>query len=308
MLSPSRRTLLYGLGGAGVVAGAGLVLPRLFRPRDPRPVTLIVPVTATKDGAGVALQRAIGTQGLRMIDPFLLLDEFKSEHADDYIKGFPDHPHRGFETVTVMLQGAMEHRDSVGNRGLLGPGSVQWMTAGRGLVHSEMPQQREGAMWGFQLWVNLPARLKMTAPRYQDVAPAAVPETDVADARVRVLAGEIAGTEGPVRGVETAPTLLDVTVPAGGTFHTDEIPAHHTTFAYVAEGELSFGGRAVAAGNLAVFGPGRSVVATGAGRMLLVAGAPIGEPVARRGPFVMNTDEEIRQAYADYRSGRLVEG
>jgi redox-sensitive bicupin YhaK (pirin superfamily) len=163
-------------------------------------------------------------------------------------------------------------------------------------------------MWGFQLWVNLPARLKMSPPRYQDEAPGAVPEVDVADARVRVLAGTIARTEGPVRGVETAPTLLDVTVPAGGTFYADEIPGGHTTFAYVAEGELTFGDRTVSAGNLAVLGPGRSVSATGAGRMLLVAAAPIGEPVSRRGPFVMNTDEEIRQAYEDYRSGKLVEG
>ncbi|MDP2315729.1 MAG: pirin family protein [Pseudomonadota bacterium] len=304
----SRRTLLLGVGASAVTAGSAFALPRLFRPRDPRPVTAVVPITATTDGAGVALRRAIGAQRLRMLDPFLLLDEFKSESADDYIKGFPNHPHRGFETVTVMLQGAMEHRDSVGNHGLLDPGSVQWMTAGRGLVHSEMPRQREGAMWGFQLWVNLPARLKMTAPRYQDVAPGSVPETDVADARVRVLAGHIARTEGPVRGVETAPTLLDVSIPAGGTFHADEIPADHTVFAYVAEGELAFADRKVTAGNLAVLGPGRTVHATGAGRMLLVAGAPIGEPVARRGPFVMNTDEEIRQAYADYKSGKLVEG
>jgi redox-sensitive bicupin YhaK (pirin superfamily) len=303
----SRRTLLYGLGATGV-AGSALAMPRLFRPRDPRAVTSVVPVTATKDGAGVALRRAIGSQTLRMLDPFLLLDEFKSQVADDYIKGFPNHPHRGFETVTIMLKGAMEHRDSVGNRGLLGPGSVQWMTAGRGIVHSEMPKQEDGAMWGFQLWVNLPARLKMSPPRYQDEAPGAVPEVDVADARVRVLAGTIARTEGPVRGVETAPTLLDVTVPAGGTFYADEIPGGHTTFAYVAEGELTFGDRTVSAGNLAVLGPGRSVSATGAGRMLLVAAAPIGEPVSRRGPFVMNTDEEIRQAYEDYRSGKLVEG
>jgi redox-sensitive bicupin YhaK (pirin superfamily) len=306
----SRRSVILGLGAAALVGGAALAAPNLnlWRPRAPRLVTRVAPVTKTKDGAGVSLRRAIGSQRLRMLDPFLLLDEFKSDHPDDYIAGFPDHPHRGFETVTVMLQGAMEHRDSVGNHGLLGPGSVQWMTAGRGLVHSEMPKQRDGAMWGFQLWVNLPARLKMSAPRYQDLAPDRVPTVDVADAGVRVLAGHVAGIEGPVQGVHVAPMVLDVTVPTGGVFTTDEIPAEHTTVAYVAVGELTFGETAVAEGNLAIFGPGESVTARGAGRMLLIAGAPIGEPVARRGPFVMNTDAEIEQAYADYRSGRLVEG
>ena len=312
MNPPSRRTLLLGLGAGGLVVGgasAGIIgLQR--RARDVRPVASVLAASPTKDGAGVRLSRAIGSQALRMLDPFLLLDEFKSDSADDYIKGFPDHPHRGFETVTVMLAGAMEHRDSVGNRGLLGPGSVQWMTAGRGLVHSEMPKQEDGRMWGFQLWVNLPAREKMRRPRYQDIAPGAVPEVDVADARARVLAGTVGGVQGPVEGVIVAPTVLDVTVPAGGRFVLDAIPATHTVFAYVSEGEAAFGdaGTRVSAGHLAVLGAGSAIAATGASRMLLVAGAPIGEPVARRGPFVMNTDEEIRQAYADYRSGKLVEG
>jgi redox-sensitive bicupin YhaK (pirin superfamily) len=296
---PSRRTVLVGLGAGG----AALAFGGLWRPRDPRPVHLVLPVTNTKDGAGVRLRRAIGSQTLRMLDPFLLLDEFKSDDPDDYIAGFPDHPHRGFETVTVMLQGAMEHRDSVGNRGLLGPGSVQWMTAGRGIVHSEMPKQRDGRMWGFQLWVNLPARLKMTAPRYQDIGE--VGEATIADARVRVLAGRVGRATGPVDGVVVAPTLLDVTT---GHFYDDGIPAAHTCFAYVYEGEALVGDVRVPAGHLAILGPGRSVDVRGDARFLLAAAAAIGEPVARRGPFVMNTDEEIRQAYADYRSGRLVGG
>ncbi len=304
-MPPSRRVVLAGLGAAGLSAalvGFGR------RSGTPRPVTTVLPATPTKDGAGVRLSRALGSQALRMLDPFLLLDEFKSDRADDYIKGFPDHPHRGFETVTIMLAGAMEHRDSVGNRGLLGPGSVQWMTAGRGIVHSEMPKQEDGRMWGFQLWVNLPARDKMVRPRYQDLAPGVVPEVDVADARARVLAGTVEGVKGPVDGVVVAPTVLDVTIPERGRFTTNAIPATHTTFAYVTEGAATFGGTRVDAGSLAVLGPGTSIEATGASRMLLVAGAPIGEPVARRGPFVMNTDAEIQQAYADYRSGRLVGG
>ncbi|MFZ5475145.1 MAG: pirin family protein [Myxococcota bacterium] len=291
---PSRRSVLAGLTGLAVGC---------WRPRDPRTVAQIVPVTPTKDGAGVRLRRAIGSNALSMLDPFLLLDEFRSDDPDDYLAGFPDHPHRGFETVTVMLKGAMEHRDSVGNRGQLGPGSVQWMTAGRGIVHSEMPKQRDGVMWGFQLWVNLPARLKMTAPRYQDIGE--VGETAIADARVRVLAGRVGGVAGPVDGVVVEPVLLDVTT---GRFYTEDVPAGHAAFLYVAEGEAVVGEARVAAGNVAVLGPGRSIDVGGDARFLLAAAAPIGEPVARRGPFVMNTDAEIRQAYADYRSGRLVGG
>lgn len=202
-MSLSRRGLVIGAGAAAVAQLVGCnsaALVGLSRPgRVIRGVARALPAAPTSDGAGVRLTRAIGTQALRMLDPFLLLDSFKSDDADDYIAGFPDHPHRGFETVTIMLDGAMEHRDSVGNRGRLGPGSVQWMTAGRGIVHSEMPQQERGRMWGFQLWVNLPAARKMMEPRYQDLAPSVVPTALIGDATARVLAGSVGRVRGPSR-------------------------------------------------------------------------------------------------------------
>ena len=276
-----------------------------------REASLVVPAQATTDGAGVRLRRALGGSALPLLDPFLMLDEFRSESADDYIRGFPDHPHRGFETVTYMLHGAMEHRDSLNNHGRLGPGSVQWMTAGRGIIHSEMPKQVSGLMWGYQLWVNLPAKLKMTKPRYQDIAPKAVPELDTGSARVRVLAGQLGGTVGPVKDIVTQPQMLDVQLEPGGNFRQD-LPSSHNAFAFVVDGAVSLGSskRLVQRGHLAVLGPGDALSATsrGGGRMLLLAGKPIGEPVARRGPFVMNTEEELRRAFADYRSGKLVQG
>ena len=299
-MSISRRVIL-----ASMAAAAGVGLYAAIRPRLVlRRVLSVVPVQPTKDGAGVRLNRAIGGQLLSHLDPFLLLDEFKSDKAGDYIAGFPDHPHRGFETVTIMLDGAMEHRDSVGNRGLLGPGSVQWMTAGRGIVHSEMPKQVDGLMWGFQLWVNLPARLKMTAPRYQDIDPGAVRRAQLADADVRILAGEVAGVTGPVDGVFVQPTLLDVTLPEGGVFE-QPVPWGHNAFLYVTDGEVLVEGTVVRAGHLAVLGSGDGMAFSGRARLLLAAGAPIGEPIARRGPFVMNTQAELDQAFADYRAGRL---
>lgn len=255
------------------------------------------------------LSRSLGTRELEMLDPFLMLDEFHTDRAEDYLAGFPDHPHRGFETVTYMIHGAMEHRDSLGNQGRLGPGSVQWMTAGSGIIHSEMPKQVSGLMWGFQLWVNLPAKLKMTRPRYQDLAPETIPETQIGDATVRVLAGLAGGKRGPVEGIVTDPLMLDVTVPAAGTFQ-QPIPADHNAFLYVFDGSIDIGpGRRRAnRGQIAVLGPGEGVTAASesSGRFLLLAGKPIGEPVARYGPFVMNTKEEIRQALDDYQSGRLV--
>ncbi|HMV66240.1 MAG TPA: pirin family protein [Myxococcota bacterium] len=297
-MSMTRRVLI-----ASMAASAGLYAA--VRPRPVlRRVLSVVPVQPTRDGAGVRLGRAIGGPALPNLDPFLLLDEFKSDNPGDYIAGFPDHPHRGFETVTVMIDGAMQHRDSVGNHGLLGPGSLQWMTAGRGIVHSEMPKQVDGLMWGFQLWVNLPARLKMTAPRYQDIAPSAVPRRQVADADVRVLAGEVGRVTGPVDGVFVQPTLLDVTLPAGGELE-QPVPWGHTVFLYVTDGEAVVEGTRVPAGHLAALGPGDAVGVTGRSRFLLAAGAPIGEPIARRGPFVMNTQAELEQAFADYRAGRL---
>lgn len=279
---------------------------------EARPVVQVLPAAPTTEGAGVRLGRTIGTRALSLLDPFLLLDEIKSDRPTDYRNGFPEHPHRGFETVTIMIDGAMEHRDIAGNHGRLTSGSVQWMTAGSGIIHSEMPQQSDGLLWGFQLWVNLPRRLKMMKPRYQDIAPDRVPEVSTSGAATRVLAGAIGGTTGPVEGIVVAPTMLDVTIAAGSTF-THELPPSQTAFAYVLAGQARIGSdaRPIAARELAVLGQGATFVATASGggtRLLMVSAEPIGEPVARRGPFVMNTDAELDQAFQDYRAGRLVGG
>ena len=276
-----------------------------------RPVQRTIRGMATSDGAGVKLTRVIGGPALSEFDPFLLFDEFRSDSAGDYIAGFPDHPHRGFETVTYMLAGRMRHRDNQGNSGLLTPGSVQWMTAGRGIVHSEMPEQENGLMAGFQLWVNLPARDKMTAPRYQDIPPEQVPELHPAPGvTLRVLAGEVGGTSGPVTGVEgTRPLYVDVQLAAGARAAL-AVPATHNAFAYVYEGAACIGGaaKATARGELAQLGAGdrfEAEAGEGPARLVLVAGRPLGEPVARYGPFVMNTREEIMQAFADFQAGRF---
>ena len=277
----------------------------------PREVASLVTAREVREGAGVLVRRSIGTRELDHVDPFLLLDEFRSDDAADYIAGFPDHPHRGFETVTYMLAGAMEHQDHRGTVGHLGPGSVQWMTAGRGIVHSEMPRQERGLMWGFQLWVNLPAALKMTEPRYQDVPADAIPEAALPGARVRVIAGECAGVRGAIGGIATDPVYLDVRLEAGGSFE-QPLPEDHNAFCYVYEGETRVGeggGRAAGRGQLALLGPGTAVrlaAPAGAGaRALLVAARPLREPIARYGPFVMNTREEIMQALDDFSAGRL---
>jgi redox-sensitive bicupin YhaK (pirin superfamily) len=265
----------------------------------------------TSDGAGVRLKRSIGGPELGELDPFLLLDEFRSEASADYIAGFPDHPHRGFETVTYMLHGRMEHRDHMGNHGELYPGSIQWMTAGRGIIHSEMPRQDHGLMWGFQLWVNLPARDKLCPPRYQDIPPDAVPIARPAPgAEVRVLCGEAFGERGPVTGVATQPSYLDVRLQAGVALNVP-ITAGHNAFCYAYEGSGQVGEPAepLQAGQLGVLtdGASLSVRAEGAGlRCLVVAGRPLGEPVARYGPFVMNTPDEIRKAITDYQTGKLL--
>jgi quercetin 2,3-dioxygenase len=271
-----------------------------------REVGRIVRGTAASDGAGVKLNRVIGGPDLPQLDPFLLLDEFRSGDAADYLAGFPEHPHRGFETVTYMLAGRMRHRDNQGNTGLLGPGSVQWMTAGRGIVHSEMPEQENGLMQGFQLWVNLPAKDKMTAPRYQDIEPGRIPEVESAGARVRVIAGRYRDVSGPVQAHATAPLYLDVFL-EDGEFQA-AVPVEHNAFVYVYEGSLDIGGRAVARGELAVLSHGDTVAATAGdagARFILVAGRPLKEPVARYGPFVMNRPEEIQQAMRDFTEGRL---
>jgi redox-sensitive bicupin YhaK (pirin superfamily) len=275
-----------------------------------RPVLRLSRGQATSDGAGVKLNRLIGNQSLGELDPFLLLDEFRSEEGADYIGGFPDHPHRGFETVTYMLAGRMRHGDNKGHTGLLRPGSVQWMTAGRGIVHSEMPEQEEGLMWGFQLWVNLPAKDKMTAPRYQEFQPEAIPVATLpGGVEVRVIAGRVGTVEGPVGGVATDPIFLDVSLPAGGRFSFD-LPAGHSAFAYPFEGDALIGepSNAVPRGTLAVLGSGGAAVlgaGASAARVLLVAGRPLDESVVRYGPFVMNSEAQIREAITDYQTGRF---
>ena len=259
------------------------------------------------DGDGVKLTRIIGQPALPDLDPFLLLDEFGSDDPKAYIGGFPSHPHRGFETVTYMIAGRMRHRDNTGAEGLLGPGSVQWMTAGRGIVHSEMPEQAEGLMQGFQLWVNLPAKDKLTDPRYQDIAADRVPQVDLGGgARARIMAGEVAGVRGPVDPGATEPLFLDITLAAGGAAHIPT-PAGHNAFAYVYEGEASLAGERLARGRIGVLSPGDwvSLASEKGARVILAAGKPIGEPIAKYGPFVMNTEAELRQAFADFRSGKF---
>lgn len=268
---------------------------------------------AASDGAGVKLSRVIGQPALDMLDPFLLLDEFRSDSAADYLAGFPNHPHRGFETVTYMLAGRMRHQDNQGNSGLLMPGSVQWMTAGSGIVHSEMPEQENGLMWGFQLWVNLPASDKMTAPRYQDIAPERIPSVDAGDgARVRVFAGTFGDVTGPVSAVATEPVYLDIELAAGSCV-TAKLPIGHNAFAYVYDGSAQLGPeqavRRVTRGELAVLDRDGDALRIAAGdasaALILVAGKPLGEPVARHGPFVMNTREQINEAVQDFRAGRF---
>ena len=264
------------------------------------------------DGAGVKLTRVIGSPELDMLDPFLLLDEFGTDKAEDYLAGFPDHPHRGFETVTYMLDGRMRHRDNHGNEGLLVPGSVQWMTAGRGLVHSEMPEQQEGRMRGFQLWVNLPKTNKMDAPQYQEFPDARMPRLQPAPGvEVKVIAGTVDGTRGPIEQPATTPVYLDITLAPSATWE-HALPAGHNAFAYVFEGSADIGrgedARPVASQELAVLGGGETfVVRAGAqgARLILVAGRPLREPVARYGPFVMNTKEEIMQAFVDFEAGKF---
>jgi redox-sensitive bicupin YhaK (pirin superfamily) len=251
----------------------------------------------------------------KRLDPFLMLDAFGSDAASDYIGGFPSHPHRGFETVTIMLEGRMRHQDSVGNVGLLEPGSVQWMTAGRGIIHSEMPEQQEGRMAGFQLWVNLAAKNKMTEPAYRDVPPSGVPVATLpSGVTVRVIAGSALGIEGAVSRPTTEPLVLDITLPAGTSFDA-ALPATHNAFAYVfGGGVVDIGGTRVESERMAILandpasdGVRFAVDADAAkpGRVLLVAGAPLNEPIAQYGPFVMNTVEQIREAVEDFQRGKL---
>ncbi|HEY4339984.1 MAG TPA: pirin family protein [Steroidobacteraceae bacterium] len=266
----------------------------------------------TSDGAGVKLTRVIGQPALQDLDPFLMLDEFGTDNPGDYIAGFPAHPHRGFETVTYMLDGRMRHKDNHGHEGVLVPGAVQWMTAGRGIVHSEMPEQQEGRMRGFQLWLNLPAAAKMMPPAYQEFGPERIPSVrPVPGVQVKVIAGTVGAVIGPVIQPATDPTYLDIELQADTSF-VHALPQGHSAFVYVFEGELLVGTGRTAVRlpqhTLAVLGEGAQVslqTATTAARAILVAGRPLREPVARYGPFVMNTQEQVRQAYADYQSGRF---
>jgi redox-sensitive bicupin YhaK (pirin superfamily) len=267
------------------------------------------------DGAGVRLTRIIGSAELEHLDPFLLFDVFESDQPDDYIRGFPPHPHRGFETVTYMLAGTMEHRDSAGNHGVIETGGVQWMTAGRGIIHSEMPRQAGGLLRGIQLWVNLPARLKLQAAGYREFAAAAIPSARQGGAELRVIAGQAGGVTGPVQGVVTAPLFADLSVAADAELELP-LPPGHGAILYLAEHSMDIIGpnddpQRVGARRLAVLGDGDGVRlrARGSGaRALLIAAAPIREPVARSGPFVMNTPAEIAEAFRDYTQGRLVAG
>ncbi len=266
---------------------------------------------ATSDGAGVRLTRVIGGPTLPDLDPFLLLDEFGTDRPEDYIAGFPEHPHRGFETVTYMLDGRMRHRDNHGNEGLLTPGSVQWMTAGRGLVHSEMPEQQEGRMRGFQLWVNLPSKEKMAEPRYQEFPAESIPVVQpVEGVSVKVIAGIVGDAHGPISQPATDPLYLDIAIDAGRSWEY-VLPEGHSAFAYIFEGETTIGEgddvRKLGTHEMAVLGGGDvfKVTASNDARLILVAGRPLREPVARYGPFVMNTKQEIMQAFVDFQEGRF---
>ena len=277
-----------------------------------RKVEQVITPQAASDGAGVRLKRSIATQNLDYLDPFLLFDHFGSANPDDYIAGFPMHPHRGIETVTYMLAGEVNHRDSIGNSGTIGPGDLQWMTAGRGILHEEMPKTRQGRMEGFQLWVNLPAKDKMMAPRYRDISADQIPVVEEdSGAVIRVVAGEVDGVRGPVRDVIADPIYLDITLPTKADF-TYPTPLGHTVFAYVFEGQADFGRfeddtEAAAAGpQLVVFADGEQIQVHTQDepvRFLLVMGKPLGEPIARYGPFVMNTWEEIQQTLREIRAG-----
>ncbi|MEW8071686.1 MAG: pirin family protein [Candidatus Thiodiazotropha sp.] len=273
-----------------------------------RGIKQVVVGQETSDGAGVRLSRVIGGPQLPQFDPFLLLDHFVSDDPDDYIGGFPPHPHRGFETVTYLLAGQVEHRDNAGHTGLLETGGVQWMTAGRGVIHSEMPKQQDGLLSGFQLWVNLPAGEKMIDPRYQEFDRQVIPqEVRSEGVEVRVVAGQTSRqTRGPVSELVTPVHFYDITLPAGTRFE-ESLPETYNSFVYLIEGTVSIDGTDLEVNSLAVLDQGDSVEITAQepSRLLLVAGQPLHEPIARRGPFVMNSEAELQQAFNDYQEGRF---
>ncbi len=275
-----------------------------------RQIAQIFPGVPASDGAGVQLTRVIGSPYINQLDPFLLLDAFGSDKPQDYIAGFPPHPHRGFETVTYMLAGKMRHKDSVGNSGVIETGGVQWMTAGKGIIHSEMPEQEQGLLSGFQLWVNLPAAHKMTQPKYQEKAAQEIPVEQYDEkTRIKVIAGETQqGTQGVVENKFVDAIYFDVEQQKGGIF-SQPLPMGHNAFIYLYEGEITVADSdtAIKTGQLAVLsdGDGVQLSATQNSKFLLIAGRPLNEPIARGGPFVMNTREEINQAFADYQAGNF---
>jgi len=285
-------------------------LPTTEKVATPRTVERVIAGQPTSDGAGVRLTRVLTQPLQRRLDPFLMLDAFATDNPQDYIGGFPDHPHRGFETVTYMIAGRMRHRDSAGHEGLLSNGGVQWMTAGRGVIHSELPEQEDGRMEGFQLWLNLAAKDKMRAPWYRDIQSPEIPEFATPDGvKVRVIAGASHGVEGAMRREVTEPLYLDLEIPAGATF-AQALPTSHNAFIYVYRGGVQVGDTPVSVQRMAILkndaaSDGVVLKAHAASRALLIAGKPLGEPIAQYGPFVMNTNDEIFQAVEDYQAGRF---
>jgi len=276
----------------------------------PRLVERVIAGQPTSDGAGVKLTRVLSQPLQRRLDPFLMLDAFGTDNPDDYIAGFPDHPHRGFETVTYMIAGQMRHRDSAGHEGLLSDGGVQWMTAGHGVIHSELPEQKDGRMEGFQLWLNLPAKDKLRAPWYRDIQRAEIPEFTTGEGvKVRVIAGHSHGVEGAMQREVTEPFYLDLEMPAGASF-TQALPRSHNAFVYVYRGGVRIGDTQVPVQRMAILANGDGadgvvLTAAAASRVLLIAGKPLDEPIAQYGPFVMNTEAEIQQAVRDYQAGKF---
>lgn len=283
---------------------------------QPRKALEIIEPQSVIEGAGVRLKRSIATRTLDYLDPFLLFDHFGSDNPDDYLAGFPMHPHRGIETVTYMLAGMVQHRDSIGNLGSITAGDVQWMTSGGGIMHEEMPKPHQGKMAGFQLWVNLPAKLKMSQPRYQEIPSDLIPEINGEDGvQIRVIAGQVDGVRGPATEIAADPTYLDISIPAHSSFH-HSVERGHSVFAYIFEGQGRFGitneedGEIVSHPKLLVFDDGDLVkvrTTDQSVRLLLVSGQPLHEPIARYGPVVMNTREEIEQALRDLRNGTFVQ-
>jgi redox-sensitive bicupin YhaK (pirin superfamily) len=265
-----------------------------------------------REGAGVLLRRSIATRQLDYLDPFLLFDHFGSDNPEDYLAGFPTHPHRGIETVTYMLEGLVEHRDSIGNEGEISAGDVQWMTAGRGILHEEMPKPKNGLMEGFQLWVNLPAKLKMGKPRYQELDSLAIPEMELENGvNIRLIAGMVNGIKGAVTDIAVNPTYLDIHLPKQVVFE-HSTPANHTAFAYIYRGQANFGDKTTITETptLVIFGEGNLIkvnTTTHPARFLLISGKPLNEPIARYGPFVMNTRQEIEQTLKELREGTFIQ-